>query len=326
MAEENLKILVVEDDETVRLVLKKLLSKHNFNVATAENGFEAKRILEEDLCDILITDWMMPQVDGAELIRNIRKKIEEPPLIIVVSTLISNVAKNYILETGADYFISKPIQFDELLNVIDEGLQDKKRIFEVENSTFKKIEDIPNFNANVIVAGTGGPPAILEILKNIKSIDKSVYYIVQHGPEWLIETLALKLEKATGFNVHIGSEGMKTKPGNIYIAPGDHHMLISNDLTISLNKGAKENFERPSVDPLCKSLATKFKDKLNLIILSGIGHDGYKGVNEIHGAKGNIIAQDPDSALEASMPISAIESGKVLSILNLKDISDIISS
>ncbi len=117
------KILVVEDELTNAILLKRVLSKAGYSVLVSHNGTDALRHLEKDYFDAVLTDWMMPQVDGIELIRRLREMKKELPLIIMITALVSEGARSYALESGSDDFIAKPIDVDELLTRLKDGLE-----------------------------------------------------------------------------------------------------------------------------------------------------------------------------------------------------------
>ena len=101
----------------------------------------------------------------------------------------------------------------------------------------------------------------------------------------------------------------KTKiiPGNIYIAPGDYHVLVDNDKTLALDTSEKVNFSRPSIDVAFEEFARVYGSKCIGILLSGANSDGSSGLKRIKDAGGLTIVQSPDSAKVATMPMSAVK-------------------
>jgi signal transduction histidine kinase len=110
-----MKILIAEDDVVSRRLLRGTLEKLGYDVTEAVNGSEALARFEEDPFPIVITDWMMPEIDGVELIRRIRAKN-----LVTYSYLILLTAKSQHedllagMESGADDFLTKPFDRDEL--------------------------------------------------------------------------------------------------------------------------------------------------------------------------------------------------------------------
>lgn len=110
-----LKILVVEDSESTRIVLAKKLGEWGYEVTACDDGDGALALVNKQGFDLIITDWIMPGVDGMELIRQIRKLKREPLTYIIVLTGMSEKEDLlYALETGADDYLTKPFDFGEL--------------------------------------------------------------------------------------------------------------------------------------------------------------------------------------------------------------------
>ncbi len=87
-------------------------------------------------------------------------------------------------------------------------------------------------------------------------------------------------------------DGETIRPGIIYIAPPDRHMLVSRD-AIRLSRGPRQHFTRPAIDPLFRSLAQAFGPRVVGVVLSGIGSDGARGLREIQQAGGVAVIQEP---------------------------------
>ena len=113
MENSNLHILVVDDDDRIRSLLKEYLSENNYIVSTAEDSEEAKKKLNYLKFDIIILDVMMPGQNGYELTKEIRKKIKIPIILLTARGEVENRIKG--LELGADDYIGKPFEPKELL-------------------------------------------------------------------------------------------------------------------------------------------------------------------------------------------------------------------
>ncbi len=110
-----MKILVAEDDNVSRRLLVRTLQKWGHDVTEAENGKRAWQLFQEEDFPLVITDWMMPEMDGIELVRNIRSVPREEYVYIIMLTARSE--KNDLIEgmeAGADDFLVKPVNNDEL--------------------------------------------------------------------------------------------------------------------------------------------------------------------------------------------------------------------
>ncbi|TAL69314.1 MAG: response regulator [Bacteroidetes bacterium] len=117
------KILVAEDEYTNALLLKKILTNKGYQTEVAYNGAEAFAFLEKDTFHVLLADWMMPVMDGIELIRRTIAWIKPKPYIIMVTALASSKAENYARASGADDYIAKPINNDDLLERVVKGIE-----------------------------------------------------------------------------------------------------------------------------------------------------------------------------------------------------------
>ncbi len=126
MENNKLHILVVDDDDRIRGLLKDFLSENNYIISTAENAEEAKKKLEYFKFDMLILDVMMPGQNGYELTKDIKKKIKVPIVLLTAKGEVENRIKG--LELGADDYISKPFEPKELLLRIKNIIKNENRI------------------------------------------------------------------------------------------------------------------------------------------------------------------------------------------------------
>ena|SRR5215469_8559690 len=113
---EERKIVLVEDDDDTRTLLKFLLESEGYNVTTADDGRRAMEIVESMQPDILITDLMMPKVSGLELIRHTRQLHPAIPILLLSGN--GDVIKYDALEAGATRIFVKPFDTDELLKTV----------------------------------------------------------------------------------------------------------------------------------------------------------------------------------------------------------------
>ena len=118
-------ILIVDDDDRIRNLLKDYLSENYYIVSTAENADQAKERLSYIKFDIIILDVMMPGQNGYELTKEIKKKIDVPIILLTAKGEVENRIKG--LELGADDYISKPFEPKELLlrikNIVNKNIK-----------------------------------------------------------------------------------------------------------------------------------------------------------------------------------------------------------
>ena len=125
MENNKLHILVVDDDDRIRSLLKDYLSENNYIVSTAENANEAKKKINYLKFDIIILDVMMPGQNGYDLTQEIKKRIKVPIILLTAKGEVENRIKG--LELGADDYVGKPFEPKELLlrikNVIKSNIK-----------------------------------------------------------------------------------------------------------------------------------------------------------------------------------------------------------
>ncbi|MFD1342534.1 phosphate regulon transcriptional regulator PhoB [Litorisediminicola beolgyonensis] len=116
MSSEQPTVLVVEDEAAQRAVLTYNLEAEGFRVAAAENGEEALLMVEEENPDIVVLDWMLPEVSGIEVCRRLKTRAETRALpVIMLSARSEEVDRVRGLETGADDYVVKPYSVVELM-------------------------------------------------------------------------------------------------------------------------------------------------------------------------------------------------------------------
>ena len=126
MENNKIHILVVDDDDGIRNLLKDYLFNNNYIVSTAENGDQAKKKLEYFKFDIIILDVMMPGKDGYELTKEIKKNINVPIILLTAKGEVENRIKG--LEFGANDYLGKPFEPKELLLRIKNIIANSKKL------------------------------------------------------------------------------------------------------------------------------------------------------------------------------------------------------
>ncbi len=174
-----------------------------------------------------------------------------------------------------------------------------------------------------IGSSTGGPNALFAVLKGLGKINVPII-ITQHMPATFTKILAEHIQQHTGKPSHEGETGMKVEAGHIYIAPGGKHMLFEKDggqLIIKLDDGPQENFCKPAVDPMLRSITELCGNKVLCVILTGMGHDGLLGARALSEKNGRIIAQDEKTSIVWGMPGAVAMDGICSEVLPLDSIS-----
>jgi two-component system chemotaxis response regulator CheB len=353
-------ILIVDDSVIYRTQTAAALANHAEIkvVGTASNGTIALQKLSHDAVDIVILDIEMPDLNGLEVLKEIRKK-SYPVKVIMFSTLTKKGAEVALeaLRAGADDIAEKPsasidqnlspsdligqtllpkiLQFCKKDKKEDKNLNhsgvlkssERDQLFQDQKKS--KVDIETTFTPNIIVIGcsTGGPNALDLIFQKIKAPIKIPIVIVQHMPPVFTDILAQRLQNITGIPTKEGKNGEILEVGRMYVAPGDFHLLLQkkdNQVLVLLNKNSQRNSVRPAVDYLFESAAEIYKDKCLGIVLTGMGEDGLEGAKVIKSFDGHIYIQNQESCVVFGMPGAIYQASLQNKILNLEEISQTI--
>lgn len=176
-----------------------------------------------------------------------------------------------------------------------------------------------------IGSSTGGPQALFALLGAMRggSVRQPIL-ITQHMPATFTTILAEHIHRISGWDAAEGKDGEVVRGGRVYVAPGDFHMVVEMrgaDKVIRLNKNPPENFCRPSVDPMLRSIAQAWGKRVLVTILTGMGSDGLKGGQAVIAAGGSVIAQDEPTSVVWGMPGAVAQAGICSAVLPLPDIA-----
>jgi two-component system chemotaxis response regulator CheB len=182
------------------------------------------------------------------------------------------------------------------------------------------------FKAVVIGGSAGSLDVLLKLLPALQPIVSFTAIIVLHRKNSGDSTLEDLLAGRTTIPVREVEDKDSLKPGIIYVAPADYHLLIEKNLTFSLDDSEKVNYSRPSLDVTFESAADVYGDSLVGILLSGANSDGTNGLMAIKKAGGITIAQKPETAQSAFMPQQAIFNVPIDFILDIPELISFINS
>jgi two-component system chemotaxis response regulator CheB len=335
--------MIVDDSAIVRgFIVRMLESEPAIEVAaTCSNGQTA--ILQIARCkpDVVILDIEMPVMDG---LTALPKLIAADPgaRIIMASTLTQRNAEVSLeaLARGASDYLPKPStsQLNGSENFRRELLA--KVMAFGRRSEVRQIRTLPVLQAKATVplrrdsardpkiiaigSSTGGPQALISLLGALPRNLEVPIVIAQHMPATFTTVLAQHLARAGGRPSAEAVDGEPILPGRVYLAPGDFHFEIVRDgarLAARLNRAAPENFCRPSVNPLFRSVARVYGNQSLCVMLTGMGSDGLDGTRDIAAAGGTVIAQDESTSVVWGMPGAIANAGLWSAVLPLPAIA-----
>ena len=163
-------ILVIDDDDRLRQLLKQFLKKNNFNVSVSSNAIKAKKILSEFSFDLIVLDVMMPGQSGYDLTKELKKRMEIPIILLTAKGEVESRIKG--LELGADDYISKPFEPKELL----------LRIKNIINKNNRIDLNIKHFVGNAQIDLNKMNIKLAEKIKKINSSEKKVLIKMLENP------------------------------------------------------------------------------------------------------------------------------------------------
>lgn len=186
------------------------------------------------------------------------------------------------------------------------------------------LRPLPDFRPDILAIGssTGGPQALFEVLSHLKDVKQPIL-ITQHMPATFTTILAEHITRQCGVQCAEAKEGEVIVGGRAYVAPGDFHMLVvqkNGQNCLTLTKDPPENFCRPAVDPMLRSIVRAYGKRVLVTILTGMGHDGQRGSEVVVQAGGAVLGQDEPSSVVWGMPGAVANAGLCSAVLPLKEI------
>ena len=348
------KVMVVDDSAVIRGFITRMLeSEPDFKVvATAPNGEIAVKSVARIEVDVVILDIEMPVMDGMTALPLILKA--NPGVkVLMASTLTRRNASISIkaLSAGASDYVPKPESAREgqatdnfrreLVSKIRAISRPGKRRAKtaIGKSSVIQLADAPKielrkpstFKPEVLAIGssTGGPQALFKLFETLKDTVDVPIFITQHMPATFTAILAEHLQRVCGVECAEGRDKERVKPNRIYLAPGEYHMVLDSDghgPFIRINQDPPENYCRPAVDPMFRSISKLWGAKVLSLILTGMGKDGRDGGKAIIAAGGTVIAQDEATSVVWGMPGAAAAAGLCSAVLPLDNIAPKITS
>jgi two-component system chemotaxis response regulator CheB len=350
------RVMVVDDSAVIRGLLTKALETDAEIkvVSTVANGQAAVDALRRLDIDVVVLDIEMPVMDG---LTALPKMLEVRPnlQVIMASTLTLNGASVSMkaLSLGAADYLPKPTTTTGINNAVDfkrdlvekvknwgrvarrkrglppgsaaapsekAAIQPKKLY---QNPVTLRNSTIGRLDCLAIGSSTGGPQALFTLFRALGRVERMPVFVTQHMPATFTTILAEHLAQASGMPAAEAKDGEAVVPGRIYVAPGDFHMTVEGQtgrIQVRLNKNPPENFCRPAVDPMLRSIAKVYGPKTLFVMLTGMGQDGLKGARELVAAGSNVIAQDEATSVVWGMPGSVATAGLCSAVLPLVEI------
>ncbi len=342
---EKIRLLIIDDSALIRTMLTKIFESSDAIevVGTAADPIIARDKIKKLKPDVLTLDIEMPRMDGLTFLRNLMRL--RPMPVIMISTLTEKGAAVTLdaLAIGAVDFVAKPkVDVANTLQTYADDLIEKVKAAAKANirseasSVNKKTSHITaaeitaKLSADAVIqsatpkkhfattekiialgSSTGGTEAVKEVVKGLPRTTPAIV-ISQHLPVAFSASFAKHVDGVTEMKACVAEEGQVIRPGHIYIAPGDKHLLIVRSgarYVCQLNDGPPVNRHKPSVEVMFRSIAQNVGSNAIGVMLTGMGADGAVAMKEMRDAGSENIIQNEASSVVWGMPGEAYRQG-----------------
>jgi len=347
---KKVRVLVIDDSASVRQTLVSILEADpDIEImGVASDPFAAARRLQEEIPDVITLDVEMPRMDG---ITFLRKLMSQRPIPVVMCSSLTELGSETLmqaLEAGAVDVILKPkIAAADHLSEIGDRIRHvvkaaaQARLGAARRTAISASAAGPQAKLTAdamlpppsgrpmakttekvvcIGASTGGTESLREVLEALPANAPGIV-IVQHMPEKFTAAFARRLNGLCQVEVKEAEHGDPVLRGHVLIAPGDHHILLERQgarYHVSVKKGPLVSRHRPSVDVLFRSAARSAGANAVGIIMTGMGDDGARGLEEMKNAGAHTVAQDEATSIVFGMPKEAIARGAAVKVMPLE--------
>lgn len=333
------RVMLCDDSATVRAAMARMLESDPeiAVVSRVGNGQSALSAMADARPDVVLLDLEMPVMDGMTALPLLMK--QDPGLTVIVASALTQrgaAATMAAMRAGAaDYMpkpnaagggIADPAFRSELVAKIKGWARVRRRpaagavrslpVPPAPMTAQRAIAGKPR--AVAIGCSTGGPQALAALVRRLTVPLPVPIVVVQHMPAGFTSMLADHLGRLGGPPCAEAKDGEVLRAGHLYIAPGDRHLLIhpqGEALVTKLTSDPPENFCRPAVDPMFRSLAAATGGRVLSVIMTGMGQDGLLGCRAIAQAGGGVLVQDEGSSVVWGMPGAVARAGLAQAIL-----------
>ena len=287
MEKSGMRILVAEDDRIAALTLKRILEKQSHQITLATDGKMAQQILRDSAFDLVLSDWMMPEVDGIELIKWIRKDLSKTIKIFMMTSLEGDHAAQYAMRSGADGFLRKPIRTEELLRMISAT--------EAEHAPAGTQAAVAPDDHQCLILSTSARElqacmkTSLDLLED-EEVRRTCSVLVLQ-PEFQPKDLLARYPGSAQGRLQACAAPFTLAPGTIYLLPPGQVLNFSSE-----NLDASLLHEPRAWEKTHRSIAQRFHRQCQAVIFDGGAEpwDAFLGISYIVAAGGSILLQDTE--------------------------------
>jgi two-component system chemotaxis response regulator CheB len=334
--------VVVDDSRFMRTLIRTLLEGADVDVVgEASNGREAISVVRALRPDVVTMDIEMPEMNGLDAVEGIMNECPTPVLVLSAHAEADAEVTFDALDRGAVDFVTKPggEVTSEMPRVKRELVEKVQSAAAVDLSVTQRVSRPPRTSAAtgtnsspagaapvskslptegstlVVGASTGGPNVVERLLAALPRAAGLRVIVVQHMPEGFTRRFAERLDERCDYDVREATDGERLTAGQIRVAPGGSHLLVTDDragrLLLTLSDDEPLHGVKPAIDLTMATAAEAVETPLAGVLLTGMGRDGVEGMAQISRAGGHTVAQDEATSAIFGMPKRAIEAGCV---------------
>ncbi|HEM56294.1 MAG TPA: chemotaxis-specific protein-glutamate methyltransferase CheB [Thermodesulfobium narugense] len=336
----KIKLFIVEDSLVIRSILKRMFQDES-DIEVIGEASKVKDAIEGISSlnpDVVTLDVILPDGSGLDVLKKFSNS-GIPFIMLSSSTTEGAQVTVDALNYGAFDYVPKINPPLGVINVREELLKKIKAAYLAKGKIrvkpcleclpFKKpvvkVEKRIANKAVAIIASTGAPPQIRKIVSELDSNFDASLIIVQHMPIGFTKVFAESLNTVCPFPISEAEEGQSLFVNAGIVAKGGFHLRIKSDKSIYLDGKTEAYFGlRPAGDMTLETLAPVFREKLLVIIMTGMGSDGTNGAKIVKSFGGKVYVEDETSCVVFGMPGSVIRANLHDKVLSLSEIPNAI--
>jgi two-component system, chemotaxis family, protein-glutamate methylesterase/glutaminase len=348
----RVRVVVADDSALMRSIVARSLTKAGIQVVgSARDGDEALALCERERPDAMTLDLTMPGLDGLGVLRILRERADTNIPVVVVSAFSAAHGARAVdaLAEGAFDLVTKPTANESLDSFIEAlGTKVKQAA-----ASRRKGRPAPNGAAPLatrpaprppalaprrspapskvarlvlIATSTGGPRALAALVPKLPVPLGVGTLIVQHMPAGFTGSLAARLNASSKLTVVEATGGEVLNPRTALLAPGGAHLRLAEDGRTALSDDPAVGGLRPRADLLIQDAARAYRDRLLLVVLTGMGNDGLAGARDVRRYGGRILVEAEETCTVYGMPRAIVEGGLADEVHELGRLAEVISS
>lgn len=304
-------IAITHTDPNIIRLFSLLISELGFKIAwTSQSLEQTETEYAQFKPDLLLLQLSPDDMNSIQFIKNIMSS--EPTTIIVTSDSVSgNTAAVFeAMSAGAlDAFTEPSNEHPESLDELKTKIKNIQKLHasiqtKTKASAPQTIDKIPLV---AIGSSTGGPAALLTILKSLPAKPHAIIVIIQHMDDQFSHGMAKWLDEHCDLDVSIARQDERPQVGHVYMAGTNDHLILNAMGNFEYTETPADYPYRPSVNAFFDSAVTHWPNKLIGVLLTGMGRDGADGLLSFYNRNMVTIAQDEDSCAVYGMPRAACE-------------------